>query len=402
MSFRSRSRVPAPSDAPHPDLAREQLQLRLRSLDANCLTGLVAGLEAMQHGDLTVRVEPVTRPIEEVSADPATQDLIELFNSMLAKAQTALERYNAVREELRGALGDHSCLSDLTARLNSLNDNCLTGLGDGLAAVAGGDLTVDARPVTRFLEPQPNARLGELGEVFNSMLAKAQGGLESYNAMRNQLAATIQRIGEGASRVAASAQTLTSSSQQMSSAIEEIALAAGHVAEGAEKQTTIAQDARTITRDAVTLAMAAKDVAQQGVALTGQIANIADQTNLLALNAAIEAARAGDHGSGFAVVADEVRKLAESAAGTAAETRDAFNGLADAIANVSGCIDSVTAATDEVASVAEEASAATEQVSASAEQSSANTQEIAASSESLAALAAELDRLVSTFTTAAL
>ena len=39
---------------------------------------------------------------------------------MLAKAQTALEGYNSVRETMRAALGDESCLEGLQARLNSL------------------------------------------------------------------------------------------------------------------------------------------------------------------------------------------------------------------------------------------------------------------------------------------
>ena len=39
------------------------------------------------------------------------------------------------------------------------------------------DLTVDAQPVTAFLQSDSGRELGTLGTIFNSMLAKAQGGL---------------------------------------------------------------------------------------------------------------------------------------------------------------------------------------------------------------------------------
>jgi methyl-accepting chemotaxis protein len=66
-----------------PDPASRELRLRLRSLHDHCLTNLVAGLDAMNRGDLTVRVDARTTPIESRSDDPGTQELIELFNSML-------------------------------------------------------------------------------------------------------------------------------------------------------------------------------------------------------------------------------------------------------------------------------------------------------------------------------
>lgn len=199
---------------------------------------------------MTVTVDPVRASIERTSSDPETQELIDLFNALLAKTHAALTGYNAVREELRAKFGDQSCLADLGDRLTSLNDNCLASLGEGLGAVTQGDLTVHALPITNFLQAR-NARLGELGEAFNAMLATAQGGLESYNTMRLQLADVIRNIAESAGRVATSAHEMTSSAQQMGAATQEIAQAAGDVALGAEKQADIAQTARHVTREAV-------------------------------------------------------------------------------------------------------------------------------------------------------
>ncbi len=377
--------------------ATRELKERLTSLHDNCLTNLVAGLEAMTQGDLTVRVDPVTSPIEGATSDPELQELVDLFNSMLAKAQAALQGYNAVREELREALGDQSCLADLEARLTSLDRNCLTALGTGLAAVADGDLTVPAEPVTAPLVSDHGAPLGTLGTIFNSMLLKAQGGLEAYNAMRAKVASTVDGIGVSAHRLAAASQEMSAVAQQSGAAMAEIAHSATAVADGALKQVELVTQAKGVTGEAVDLAEQARETARQGVELTAEISVIADQTNLLALNAAIEAARAGEQGRGFAVVAEEVRKLAESTSVTVGQTRVAFDGRSTSVGDVSDCIDRIVQSTEQVASVANEAGTATEQVSASVQQSSAATQQVAASSTQLAQLAEDLDRLVATF-----
>ena len=396
MPFFSRS-APEPAQ-PATDPVLLELKARLRSLDSHCLTDLGAGLEAMVAGDLTVAVQPATSPIEMRSENPDVQELVEIFNSMLVKAQGGLALYDELRESQRRVLGDQSCLIDLQTRLTSLSDHCLTSLGAGLEAMTNGDLTVDVQPVTQPLTATGGQRIGELGDLFNEMLGKAQSGLESYNATRTGVASMIGEIGQAAERVASSTQQMASTTGQTSNAIAEIARAAGDVADGAQKQVEMVETAQGVTTEAVELAEKARTVADQGVVLTSRISSIAEQTNLLALNAAIEAARAGEQGRGFAVVAEEVRKLAEEAARTVAETRHAFDGLAGSIEDVSGCIDRISSATEGVASVASDAGASTQQVSASAQESSAATQQVAAATQELASLADELDRLVGTFT----
>jgi methyl-accepting chemotaxis protein len=193
---------------------------RLSSLDQNCLTNLSSGITAMAGGDLTFAVKPVTTPISTRARSGEVQQLVDIFNSMLAKAQEALEGYEVVRETYRSALGDQSCLNDLEVRLASLSDNCLTNLGAGLEAMTRGDLTVDVQPVTNHLEAARGKAMGTLGEIFNGMLSKAQAGLGLYNTTRTQVAGMIREIGDTSNTLSTAAETMSTTSHETSRAIE--------------------------------------------------------------------------------------------------------------------------------------------------------------------------------------
>jgi methyl-accepting chemotaxis protein len=421
------------------------LDARLRSLDSHCLTNLGKGLDAMIEGDLTIEVQPATTALT-TAGGLEIGSLGETFNSMLGKAQAGLVGYNTVRETMRDALGDHSILADLDTKMKSIDNNCLVSLGNGLEGLRNGDLTIEANPVTTSIEPRNGQSIGSLGNTFNSMLAKAQGGLGLYNETRIELAAMIQQISTTSSSVNDASQRVALTSDETGNAIGEIARAVGDVASGAERQVQMVDAAKRSTEETATSAGEARIVAEQGVAaaqeatqaisavressgslvdamgslsqrsekiggIVDTITGIADQTNLLALNAAIEAARAGEQGRGFAVVAEGVRKLAEESQSAAKTIAGLIKEIQGETAHVVEIVEDGAKRTDESARVVEQARdafikigenvsdmtsrieqilTATSEVAAVAEQASAATEEVSASTEETTASTQEI------------
>jgi methyl-accepting chemotaxis protein len=305
----------------------QDLRGRLASLDEHCLQELGLGLRAVAEGDLTRELLPSTLPIE-VTPGAFPGALTETFNSMLGRAQSGLTQFNLMREELRAALGDRSCLSDLTARLTSLNDNCLTALQTGLVAVSEhGDVSLAATPSTAPLSARPGHEIGVLGDTFNSMLGRAQQSIEAYNGMRGDLAgvaATAARIADGdltasvtpkssddvlgnafaemtaslanvVAQVSDTAIDLRSASVEMARsseethrAIEEIAHAVADVAAGSERQMDVIGSAQEVAVEVVGVTTASEATAE-GAADAARDARAAAEEGARAVTTATQA-----------------------------------------------------------------------------------------------------------------
>lgn len=383
---------------------------RLHSLTERDTTDLRAGLEAVAQRDLTVAVTPSTPPIERVARDELG-DVARAVNAIRDNTAASVVAYNETRAALAEAIGrvatsatQLSCASDQMAATSED-----AGRAVGEIALAVGEV---ARGAERQVHSVTNAR-----DLTNDVAAATQ-----------QSAADVQETVEAAGRTRSAAQD-----------------GADAVVHVADAMTAV----RTSSSDVTDAIRGLNDRTDQITGIVATITAIAEQTNLLALNAAIEAARAGEHGRGFAVVAGEVGTLAEESqraaasigtlireihsatahaasvveagvehsdrgAATVEQVRAAFAAIGESVddmtARISGVSDAIHAIAEraarvqgdmgDVAGVAEQTSASTQQVSASAQETSASTQQIAESATELARTAAELSRLVGSFTVA--
>ncbi|MCX6170187.1 MAG: methyl-accepting chemotaxis protein [Ignavibacteriales bacterium] len=82
-------------------------------------------------------------------------------------------------------------------RMKQLESVCITNLGNGLMGMSKGNLSLKVEKATNNLEVKTKDEIGEMTEVFNSMLSKAQAGIDAYEGVRakiNMLTAELQQL----------------------------------------------------------------------------------------------------------------------------------------------------------------------------------------------------------------
>lgn len=72
-------------------------------------------------------------------------------------------------------------------RMTQLESVCLTNLGNGLNLLSKGDLSAKVEKATKSLNIEQKDEIGEMAKVFDSMLAKAQSGIDAYEITRAKI-----------------------------------------------------------------------------------------------------------------------------------------------------------------------------------------------------------------------
>ena len=190
---------------------------------------------------------------------------------------------------------------------------------------------------------------------------------------------TLKRMAVASTAAAETTQRV----EMTGAATEELSASIQHIGQQATRGLDMAKAAVGDTQHAQQAILSLNNAAEHIGSIVSIISTIASQTNLLALNATIEAARAGEAGRGFAVVAAEVKNLASQTAKATDEIRAQIANMQQVttsavgtIQNIGLTIGEINEITTAIAAAVEEQGAATREIARNIQHAAGGTSEV--------------------------
>ncbi|HXA39580.1 MAG TPA: methyl-accepting chemotaxis protein [Phenylobacterium sp.] len=292
------------------------------------------------------------------------------------------------------------------------------GLARGLERLAGGVLTFR---LNQAFAPSYE----KLRADFNAAMERMQGTISEVAANSAGVRSASTEISQASDNLSRRTEQQAASLEETAAALDQITATVRKTAEGAGQARDAVGSARAdaersgvVVRDAVAAMSEIENSAQQISQIIGVIDEIAFQTNLLALNAGVEAARAGDAGRGFAVVASEVRALAQRSADAAkeikvlisassqqvdrgvnlvGETGKVLERILTQVTQINGVVIEIAASAEEQSTGLQQVNTAVNQMDQVTQQNAAMVEEATAASHALTSEADTLARLIARF-----
>lgn len=219
----------------------------------------------------------------------------------------------------------HGFFQKLSEGINELSDvieNVFKDIGSTMQSMAEGDLsnriTSDYQGVYLDCKNDINATIDKLGEIF----AQVAEAASFINNSSQEIASGNNNLSQRAEQQAANLEETAASMEELTATVKNNADNAQQANRVANNAGELAEKGGAVVKSAVSAMQEINESSNKIADIIGVIDEIAFQTNLLALNASVEAARAGEQGRGFSVVATEVRNLAQRSATAARESKE--------------------------------------------------------------------------------